>query len=547
VVSIACYRLRSTLQRQPVEHPDAYLDVADPPLQHFGPVEGDGFIATLHVSRSVRRAPPWWPFVRDGFAIEDRPPLQRSISAVIILKLVPEGDYFAFPFGPGGRFLLKAHCWVRGYGLRSALNLIYPAGTSEAVLDRLIAVDAKRRGGETLRSRRQSSRATTLETFDVDKFRDVVSATTGRPIDGAQWGSRVTGSDPLHFGTKAAFAELGNLCRAVDAVHAREDYQERFGWIDFIKPVDDHARVLALEDHVVRLLKEGDLDGLDLAPPEIVDWTKVTDFQFYWDYRSRPQVVRREMSLSGLVNRIRYDGDLDVLDADRLRTRPIRAVDADLNLVHRWTVWECLAGEVALDGEVYVLDEGDFFQVSQDFLGELNAYIDAIGTSGLALPKSSAGEREADYNIRAAADLPALLLDKQTVKVSAQTTAIEVCDLLTADRHLVHVKRHFGSSDLSHLFAQGAVSAQLLQQDLEFRGKTQATIHPLDPSGTYGFIDAGPLDPRTFQIVYAISGDWRGRTTRQALPFFSKVNLRTTHQELESRGFRVSCDPIPYA
>jgi uncharacterized protein (TIGR04141 family) len=61
------------------------------------------------------------------------------------------------------------------------------------------------------------------------------------------------------------------------------------------------------------------------------------------------------------------------------------------------------------------------------------------------------------FNKQATAEInAALLMDKKLVSATSQTTPIELCDILTAAGDLMHVKRHFGSSDpLSHQFSQG--------------------------------------------------------------------------------------------
>jgi hypothetical protein len=52
--------------------------------------------------------------------------------------------------------------------------------------------------------------------------------------------------------------------------------------------------------------------------------------------------------------------------------------------------------------------------------------------------------------------------------------------------------------------------------------------------------------PRTedFEIIYAIVAPWKGRTPVQALPFFSKVNLDRTVEELMNKGYQVSLSQV---
>ena len=71
--------------------------------------------------------PSWAGFISSGFdGIEQHLPMAASVGAALILKLTPEEEHFALTFGTTGRFLLKQEAWQRGYGLLTALNMIYP-------------------------------------------------------------------------------------------------------------------------------------------------------------------------------------------------------------------------------------------------------------------------------------------------------------------------------------------------------------------------------------------------------------------------------------
>ena len=177
----SCYRLRDKLAVAVPADLDDYIDEEERP-RIYGPLDMGDFVAKLYVSQSAPHHPPWERFIRSGFeALEDLP-FVTSIGAAVVLALRPEDQHFAFTFGTLGRFLLKQDAWQRGYGLQTALNLIYPrAGDSSS--GKLVAVDAKRRTGNVMRSRRQASKATSFEAFDVDKVRDLMGGATGAPHD----------------------------------------------------------------------------------------------------------------------------------------------------------------------------------------------------------------------------------------------------------------------------------------------------------------------------------------------------------------------------
>jgi uncharacterized protein (TIGR04141 family) len=543
--SFTCYRLRDTLGGAAPADLDDFIEEEERP-RIYGPQNMGDFIAKLYVSQNAPHNPPWEGFIRSGFEAIDDMPLVTSTGAAVVLALQPENLHFAFTFGTLGRFLLKQDAWERGYGLRTALNLIYPRDDSGSS-GKLVAVDAKRRSGNVMRSRRQASKATSFEAFDVDKVRDLVGGATGTPCD-RKWGRRITGGDALHFDLDTQFGELGKLCRSLQEAHDRDDYTDKFGWIDRIHPIHDPILLQQVEQHLAGRLAEGDITDLDLATPEIVDWSAITGFRYHFEARKGfwHPVLRIQDYLSGLAHAGGWPEAPDELDAAFLRRRHVLAVDGDNRPVYKWPVWRCLSGGFEFNCATYIIDEGDIFSISQDYLSELNESIAAVPLrTDIPWPSTTPSMSEDEFNKKATDSISAaLLMDKKLVSAASQTTPIELCDILTAAGDLIHVKRHFGSSDLSHLFSQGFVSARLIQEDKAFRKAADEKIASLTKDPSFRFFETSSLRTEDFEIVYVIVAPWKGRTLAQALPFFSKINLERTVQELANKGYQVSLSPV---
>lgn len=543
--SFTCYRLRDTFGGVAPTDLDDFIEEDERPRIYGPQIMGD-FTVKLYVSQSVPHNPPWEGFIRSGFeAIEDIP-LMTSTGAAVVLALQPENQHFAFTFGTLGRFLLKQDAWQRSYGLRTALNLIYPrddTGNS----GKLVAVDAKRRSGNVIRSRRQASKATSFEAFDVDKVRDLMGGATGTPCE-RKWGRRITGGDALHFDSDVQFGELGKLCRSLEDAHDRDDYTDKFKWIDRIRPIHDPVLLQNIEQHLAGRLAEGDVTDLDLAPPEIVDWSAITGFRYHFEARKgfwHPE-LRIQDYLNGLARTEGWPEAPDELNAAFLRRRHVWAVDGDNRPVCKWPIWRCLTGEFEFNNATYIIDEGDIFSISQDYLSELNESIAAVRLrTDIPWPGATPSMSEDEFNKKATDKIDAaLLMDKKLVSAASQTTPIELCDILTAAGDLIHVKRHFGSSDLSHLFSQGFVSARLIQEDKAFRKAAGEKIASLTQDQSFRFFETSTLRTEDFEIIYVIVAPWKGRTPVQALPFFSKINLERTVEELINKGYQVSLSQV---
>lgn len=140
-----------------------------------------------------------------------------------------------------------------------------------------------------------------------------------------------------------------------------------------------------------------------------------------------------------------------------------------------------------------------------------------------------------------------------TVRLTSRTTPIEICDLLTSSGSLIHVKRKLNSSSLSHLFSQGLVSADLMLMSEEFRKKVHQRIRSLEHqraavnSFSRLFSVGKGISPSAFTVVYAIIARWKQKSLSEALPFFSKVNLRRCAQDLRRMGYAVAYSQIPEA
>ncbi len=129
-------------------------------------------------------------------------------------------------------------------------------------------------------------------------------------------------------------------------------------------------------------------------------------------------------------------------------------------------------------------------EIDKSFMNGVDSTLAMVALSDLEFPGvyvweeggKAKIETEGDYNERAAVEQGFFLLDKKLVKCTQTTSPIELCDLLTQDKQLVHVKhRKGGSAGLSHLFSQGSVSAEVMLGDKGFRKKARTVLRRVNP------------------------------------------------------------------
>ena len=139
-----------------------------------------------------------------------------------------------------------------------------------------------------------------------------------------------------------------------------------------------------------------------------------------------------------------------------------------------------------------------------------------------------------------------LLLDAKTIRPGGASSGIELCDLLTKDGDFVHIKRKSRSSTLSHLFAQGNISAITFLEDGHFRDEIRKeirakTISQAEKTKWLALIpdSSSKVERGNFSVSYVVIVG-ATRTSTNWLPFFSKLNLMQAGRNLQNLSFKVS-------
>ncbi len=450
-----------------------------------------------------------------------------SATALVILKA--SDRYFALTFGYA-KSVIEPSRIDRRFGLKVALNAIDP--------QQMRAVDSRTVEEMTFHTRRQASRTSEVSSFGLNTSRDLLRGVTGVPRD-ATLGSRISGSESVTLSAPITMADLPAKCTQLLEIYGRDDYKERFAWIDHLQLVTDPHVKMLLEEELSAALAANDTERMHLAPPEALDWQNVSGF-YYWD----PDRSSRygDLDIDEALAELRKHSPKPPSAAD-IRARHIWVEFRENLPVARYTIYSALVFETQCNGHLYVLSDGDWHEVDLDWANSIRGQVGAIKQTDLALPQACVGECEQEYNIRAAAGLDALLMDRCNVRFGASRDQVEFCDILTTCRKLVHVKRKTQSATLSHLFMQGQNSALLLAHDSVFR----AAVHEAAAKRGLKVKALVPLDkvsPIDYEVVFAIIAksrdDWPS-----SLPFFSQLSLSAVAKTLENEGYAVSLALVP--
>jgi uncharacterized protein (TIGR04141 family) len=478
--------------------------------------------ADLYVKVGGLHPPSWVTFF--GGAAGDLSGVQGQ-SAGAVLLIEANRRLFAVTFG-FGHLLLQPGVAEERFGLKVTLNAVDHT--------QIRSVDRETLDSATPHSQIQASRATSITDFGLNIEQDMLRAVTGKPRD-TTLGKRLTGKDGLRTTGPFTLDNLPDLLRRLLAESGKNDYKEHFAWVDHIREVKDPNLRHELDDLLRERLQQEEFEGMWLAIPERIDWQTNEGFT----YSAAASAERHDdIHLRSFMDSLRNPASITI-DAIKHHYRVYAYSNEDDHITHEWPVYQCLYAEVEHNGAQYLLNTGTWYNVDRTFRARIERTFRNLPRRVQVLPNADRGEAEKDYNERVHNGAPQTyaLMDRKNIPYPDPQSPIELCDLFSNRKELIHVKKYGQSSMLSHLFAQGVTSATLLAQDAKFRRAASAklpTTHKLtNPTQ--------PLRPRSHTVTYAIIS---GSTHALSIPFFSKVTLSHATNVLQGLGFNIQLTKI---
>jgi uncharacterized protein (TIGR04141 family) len=474
--------------------------------------------------------PRWSLFAENLTASSLQELSNRSSSAVLIIR--GQDSTVAFTFGYG-RFLIDTKYFVHDFGIKTALNTLNH--------DSLRSVDLLTLDDQAVQKKSQASRDSGVGVFGIDISKDVLRAVTGSPKTGVDFYS-ISGGDSVYaFGVEINVNELSKLVDLLSGYYKNDSYKKEFSWVDNIRKVKEKSEIDALDEKLINKLKNKSLDVI-ITLPEIVQWDRIWGFSF----------TRAKKSINPVIESRKYLDDIDTnnVSIESIKRDRLFVYDVNENETEH-QIYSCIYFEHKEENKTYILFSGFWYEIDKSFQSRIDAILSQINVSTLTFPKIYVWteidkgkeklkiEAEGDYNERASKSFNYYLLDKKLIKSNRTTTPIELCDLMTDNMQLIHVKhRKGGSAGLSHLFAQGNVSAEVLLGDAEFRKRARKVLKSVK-DGLQDIVPINGFKSEGVEIVFLILGE-DSLTLKSNLPFFSKVNLSKVFESLSQRGFNVS-------
>ncbi len=495
-------------------------------------------IGHFYYNNSRPKDPDWLQNFFLG-QLGEEPKLKTSfVQALLIIKrnYQDETRYFAIAFGYGRNLLIPGAIEPR-FGLKTTLNTIDPKQLRSLDKNSLEAIPTK--------GRVQSSKLSELEVFNLDTERDILRSITAKTLSDKKddFGGTISGSDTLHFSQEVDIDTINDLLDKCYEQYKSEAYKQRFEWIDHLEPIKEPGLISTLDDSLIGTINNRNLEAVWMAAPELLRWEDQLTFHLGGRRQDSDDLDIEQVLV------LIFDDRRD-LTIKELKDKHVKVKDANGVKVSEWSYYRCLYGEVNQAGSLYLLNEGEWFKVDDNYNQQILEYYNNATISPKQLIDCNKAESEGDYNQRLANSDPSYcLMDKQLVKTGIPQNEIEVCDVLTQDKYLIHVKKGHGSSVLSHLFNQGFVSGTMLLQQ-QFRKETNKkmkadVIHGKPDQANWLFTENKDYIPGQYTIVFGIiTGK---NVARPRIPFFSKVVFRQIATTLSNQGYSVCLANIAYS
>lgn len=495
-----------------------------PQIKTYAIVVDGHRIGSMHVPPKKEFPPGWLKRVKQF--VPDLPNLRNTTVSGSLLLVPIEGRTFALTLGYG-RALLVPDSFEDGFGLKVTLNAVPPGN--------IRAIDRSSFDAFAHQTRTQGLRPGELQQFGLDMEQDILRAVVGAPKD-PLLGERMAGKDALVFHVRADLPQLPDLLSLYLTQFRSREYQKTYPEMDQLAVVKDSALLVRLENMLLKKVRQGDGDRLWLAVPDFVDWATVGFRYSDASYDPYP-----DLHLNDFLEHVR--GNRSTL---QIEGRRVYSVDLSTGQeIENWPLMKCIYCELAISNNTYVLSNGQWYQVKKDFVAQVDKSVNPLLKPSILPDYVDKDKDEAGYNKRVAKLMGYFKYDRKNVHHGGRRgDQIEPCDLLTKQYELIHVKRYGGSSVLSHHFAQGLVSSDLLYDDSVYRDKMRQKV----PDDFKPLIPNKGIDPKKYKVIYAIIGrPPTGKKLAELLPFFSRVNLRRTVKQLRRMGYQVTVEWVTNA
>ena len=375
-------------------------------------------------------------------------------------------------------------------------------------------------------------KATNINEFGFDLERDLIKSVTGKCNDKMFEKVNLIGGDIFSILVERDINNIEEFLIYCYKKYKEEKYKENFEWIDNIKEVKSKKEKEQLDNLLIQYINEKRFECIWMSIPEVINWEDISGFCYTNDDKAYDDIIIEKV-IEALKN--------DLSDIEQLKRKKVIMKDIEGKEIEKWSAYKCIIAEIKFNEKSYCLNNGKWYCINKDFSDKIEREYNNIEISNLNfIDYNSDMKDEDDYNEKLSNSLQNAYLIHKIGEIpfgGGKGNKIELCDIMTQDNQLIHIKKNGGSSYLSHLFNQAAVSAELLL-DANFRSKVNIKMNEFKFNKEF----SADFKPNNYTIIIGIINSYNDE--RPKIPFFSKVSLRYTINYMKNIGYNVQLKNI---
>lgn len=440
-----------------------------------------------------------------------------------------EYNYFAISFGLGGDKNINKNKVIPDFGIKVAMNICDP--------EEIKSIQTSQHEAISIQSEKQILSGAGLSVFNIDYNDEFFRRIIGKTKAEYNYISSVTGGEKIQLkfskDSPLTWDSIKHITTELNELYNSESYKNtEFKSFDNWSFEKEEEKIKELNTKLINEINNGNFDKISLCVPEFIDINK-TSFK----YKKDEQEDHEELDFIEYINTLRSHK----VSLSGLQNRNIFIYDKVTETIYsKWKIFQCIIAEIMdQDGNCYILYNGLWRKISTDFKQTVTNYLnnnnikfdESILTNELKnninIYNSSLNQnREELFNkecVRCSENL--FLFDKSKIDI-AQEKIYEICDILTADKELIHVKKYkTGASSMSHLFTQAKLYSEAIIINTDTR-KTMVDFIEQDSNNPLS-INNGK-NKEIFKEILPLNGRLRESDFTVVLCILTKENIQLT-------------------
>ncbi|WP_065327130.1 DUF6119 family protein [Tritonibacter mobilis] len=509
--------------------------------------------------RSEKPNPPWLDFVNEQIEEPEQKVNFASLSVrpsgVLLLDI--DGRILAATFGASSRSMLDKTKFLSDFGIKTAMNM---CGNTD-----LRQTKSKTHTLRTQQIDRQISLPSNSNEFGMQET-ELLKYISAHMADDKK--VTLQGKDSLTVKVigddKLTWDRLLDMCINFLAEYQKQDYKSLFPNYPNLEEVDEETKE-KLNSILIDKIKAKDFSKIHLAIP---DFLSDDEYSFsYSNFLKKQNTTVAFLDTSHIIEQKLFN--LDKVTVKNLKSRQVFAyshAESKILSYKKWDFYSCIVFETSIGDEYFVLSEGEWRKVDDDFYKSIE---DFITNSLVSEPVDTMfhninifnGEqnREEKFNDRyVELRTDTIKFDKSKLKIGHGTSNNEFCDILELTPEslkIIHVKRHGGSSSVNHLFSQARYYGEAFLSDQVFLTEIRDHINASGHSKTDQFLNRikpniADVSGRDFEVCLWVLYDNKIpiAPAKEDLPLMAKYEIKLCHDRLRNiqkyRSVKLSLIPV---